>query len=210
MPLLKRKFILISHYGDRKVIGYNKYLKNPLLIKWYGQNMGIISDKTECIPIGLENKYWRRTKVELLEKFSKKKKEKLLYLNFGSKSSPSREKIMNNLLSKGFKKNNKLNWDLYIEKLSNYKFCISPNGNGVDCHRTWECLYLGVIPIVQKSVTMNYFKDLPILFVDNYDIIDLNYLDKIYIEFSEKKFNLNKLNINYWRNEIINHFTPLE
>ena len=62
----------------------------------------------------------------------------------------------------------------------------------------------------KKSVTMNYFKDLPILFVDNYDIIDLNYLDKIYIEFSEKKFNLNKLNINYWRNEIINHFTPLE
>ena len=78
VPLLKRKFILISHYGDRKVIGYNKYLKNPLLIKWYGQNMGIISDKTECIPIGLENKYWRRTKVELLEKFFKKEKRKII------------------------------------------------------------------------------------------------------------------------------------
>ena len=61
-----------------------------------------------------------------------------------------------------------------MEDLSKHKFCISPPGNGVDCHRTWECLYLGVIPIVEKSPHMSYFDDLPILFVDNYDNISVD------------------------------------
>ncbi len=29
-----------------------------------------------------------------------------------------------------------------------YSFWLSPRGNGIDCHRTWEALYLDVIPIV--------------------------------------------------------------
>ncbi|CAF4378106.1 unnamed protein product, partial [Adineta steineri] len=29
-----------------------------------------------------------------------------------------------------------------------YPFWLSPRGNGLDCHRTWEALYLDTIPIV--------------------------------------------------------------
>ena len=39
----------------------------------------------------------------------------------------------------------------YIKELSSCYFCLSPNGNGIDCHKHWECLYLGVIPIVTKK-----------------------------------------------------------
>ena len=63
-----------------------------------------------------------------------------------------------------------------MQELSEYKFAISPQGNGVDCHRTWECLYLGVIPIITKSLCMSFFEELPILFVDNYDCITEEYL----------------------------------
>ena len=51
---LNTKFVLITHYGDKEAGLHNKILKHPLLIKWYGQNMRIISDKTLPIPIGLE------------------------------------------------------------------------------------------------------------------------------------------------------------
>ena len=44
-----------------------------------------------------------------------------------------------------------------MSELSSYKFALSPEGNGIDCHRTWECLYLGVIPIVKKSVALSFF-----------------------------------------------------
>ena len=34
---------------------------------------------------------------------------------------------------------------------ANFAFELSPQGNGVDAHRTWEALLLGTIPIVRRS-----------------------------------------------------------
>jgi hypothetical protein len=70
-------------------------------------------------------------------------------------------------------------WVRHIQHVSNVKkckFCICPEGNGFDCHRLWECLYLDVIPICEKSV-----------FIDN----DLTIDDQ------------NKLDFNYWKNKNI-------
>ena len=201
---LKTKFVLITHYGDKDAGLHHKILNHPLLIKWYGQNMCIISDKTSPIPLGLENKYWKRTNIPTIEKHSSNVKKKLLYLNFSLNTNPDRSKIMDILLQNGFTRNKKLNWDSYIEDLSRHKFCISPSGNGVDCHRTWECLYLGVIPIIEKSIHMNYFNDLPILFVDSYDIISVEYLNQIYQDFQNKSFNMKKLTLSYWKTKIRN------
>ena len=203
---LNSKFVLITHYGDKEAGLHNKILQHPLLIKWYGQNMSIISDKTLPIPIGLENQYWKHTNMLTIKQHCSNPKENLLYLNFSLRTNPNRSKIMDILLQKGFTKNKKLDWDNYIEDLSRHKFCISPNGNGFDCHRTWECLYLGVIPIVEKSQHMSYFKDLPILFVDSYDDISINYLNQKYKDFQEKKFNMEKLSLSYWKNKIREHF----
>jgi hypothetical protein len=101
-------------------------------------------------------------------------------------------------------KNKHMLWSKYIEELSKYKFAISPEGNGIDCHRTWECLYLGVIPIVIESNEMLYFNDLPILFVKSYDIITKEYLEKTYSNFyKDKVFNLEKLNISYWKKTML-------
>ena len=202
---LNTKFVLITHYGDKEAGLHNKILKHPLLIKWYGQNMRIISDKTLPIPIGLENNYWKRTNIHIIEQHSSNSKIKLLYLNF-SITNPNRSKIMNILLQNGFNKNKKLDWDYYIEDLSRHKFCISPKGNGIDCHRTWECLYLGVIPIVEKSPHMCYFHDLPILFVDSYNDISVQYLNQIYENFKHKSFNMDKLSLSYWNRKIREHF----
>ena len=53
---------------------------------------------------------------------------------------------------------------------------------------------------------MSYFKDLPILFVDSYDDISINYLNQKYKDFQEKKFNMEKLSLSYWKNKIREHF----
>lgn len=202
LPKISKPFILVTHNGDLSSGNKSQITKNPLLIKWYGQNMSKVSDKTEGIPIGLENKLWKRVKFNIIDKFKNNDKTHLLYLNFNVKTHKSRENIMNKL-SEQFTKNNSKSWDKYIEELSTYKFAISPRGNGVDCHRTWEALYLGVIPIVQESTEMSYFKELPILYVKNYDQINEDYLNQQYELFKEKKFNLDKLSIKYWSDRII-------
>ena len=41
---------------------------------------------------------------------------------------------------------------------SKYAFVLSPRGRGLDCHRTWEALCLGCIPIVKKSPITKLFR----------------------------------------------------
>ena len=48
------------------------------------------------------------------------------------------------------------------------KFVISPPGNGADCHRTWEALYLGAVPVVLKSSWGYSHWDLPVIAVDEW------------------------------------------
>lgn len=203
---IKKKFILITHYSDKYVGNFKKIINHPMLIKWYGINMKIISNKTSAIPIGLESVHFGRTNFDIIKIHENNIKDKLLYLNFSLKTHRNRKNIMNNLIKKGFKQNEKKKWEDYIEDLSKHKFCISPRGNGVDCHRHWECLYLGVIPIIEKSPEMKDFEDLPILYVDNYNEINVEYLNQIYEEFQKKKFNMEKLNLMYWNNKIKRHF----
>jgi hypothetical protein len=199
MPLIKRPFILVTHNSDYMSGERNRILINPLLIKWYGQNMNVISDKTEGIPIGFENKMWNRTNFEIIDKYKTNIKQNLLYLNFSLHTNQNRNYVLHNLLLQNFEKNNNKPWNEYIEELSQYKFAISPEGNGIDCHRTWECLYLGVIPIVLKHTCMNHFNELPILFVDDYNCISVDFLLEKYDEFKNKQFNLEKMDINYWK-----------
>lgn len=56
----------------------------------------------------------------------------------------------------------------YRAIVANSRFVLSPPGNGVDCHRTWESIYLGAIPIVLKKSWPFCHLDLPVLVVDDW------------------------------------------
>jgi hypothetical protein len=54
-------------------------------------------------------------------------------------------------------------------QLGEYLYWFSPFGNGLDCHRTWEAIYTGSVPIVPRSVLDSFYDlgDLPVLVVDS-------------------------------------------
>jgi hypothetical protein len=56
----------------------------------------------------------------------------------------------------------------YRDLVANSRFLLSPPGNGVDCHRTWEAIYLGAIPIVLKKFWPFQHLDLPVLIVNDW------------------------------------------
>jgi len=45
----------------------------------------------------------------------------------------------------------RLNSRSYRKLAAGFRFIASPPGNGEDCHRTWEALYLRAVPIVLRS-----------------------------------------------------------
>uniref|UniRef100_A0AC35EYQ0 Exostosin GT47 domain-containing protein n=1 Tax=Panagrolaimus sp. PS1159 TaxID=55785 RepID=A0AC35EYQ0_9BILA len=40
--------------------------------------------------------------------------------------------------------------------------------NGIDCHRTWEALAMGAVPIVQKSELQPLYDDMPVMVVNDW------------------------------------------
>lgn len=198
LPNIQNKFILITHDSDYNSGNIQEILNHPLLIGWYGENM-IPHHKTRGIPIGLENKdMWNRTDFELIEKMKDTPKTNMMYFNFND-THPSRTHIRKVLLNNGWSENKKESWDEYIKNLSSYKFCASPRGNGIDTHRIWECIYLGVIPIVQKDPQMyHWFNELPILWVNDFEEVTQDYLNNVKITNN----NLEITTLNYWKDMI--------
>tara|TARA_Y100000817_G_C16861480_1_gene545964 strand:+ start:1988 stop:2824 length:837 start_codon:yes stop_codon:yes gene_type:complete len=195
LPFIKKKFILITHNAAEIVGKDSEIIENPYLLKWFGQNM-TPNEKGVGLPLGLENYDHNHHNNELINKYKDNKKENLLYINFSLHTNPKRKQIMENIKQR-FPVNEKKNWDGYIEDLSTYKYCLSPPGFGPDCHRIWECMYVNCIPIVKRDpILFTHFRDLPILWVDDFDVITEDFLEKCYPAFSNK--NTAKSTLQYW------------
>jgi hypothetical protein len=81
-------------------------------------------------------------------------------------------------------------------------FIISPPGNGVDCIRTWEALYCGLYPVVQKSAGMDFFaKHLPILVIQDLRLLKKEDLD-LFLS-SDKPNELDFLKASFWKDLIL-------
>jgi len=207
LPSITFDFKLITHDADLPVT--NKYLSildNPHLIKWYGMNCHIIHKKLQPIPIGIANECWPHgDKHSLLEVANNPSfKQGLVYSNFQKSTNIQDRSNVNNILQnlQGLDIETKtLTYRKYLEKLNTYKFCISPPGNSVDCHRVWESIYVGTIPIVLKSIPMVFFKDCPILFINTWtDLLTMD-LEKEYDIIKNK--NNEKAKFSFYRDLIL-------
>lgn len=69
----------------------------------------------------------------------------------------------------------------YLFTMQQHKFVLSPVGNGVDSHRTWEALLAGSIPIVESSVRDSMYEGLPVLIVQSWSELSLPLLESAYI-----------------------------
>ena len=129
-----------------------------------------------------------------------------IYVNFSSSNdrfgqrAQSLKKIPNDLLAMH---NNFIprtdNW----KNMTNYTFVLSPFGNGMDCHRTWEALCLGCIPIVFAPNFKSLFEGLPVLNVDSWSSISKELLEETVKKFKQKfeEIHYEKLTLGYWTNQ---------
>jgi len=216
----KEPFVLISHNSDGKVLDYDtqfganiNYIPDNI-IKWYAQNVCVKHPKLESIPIGLENKIWypHLNKGEKILKKSKeeKKYKNLLYISHNIKTNPLERTEPYEIFKNEFWVTinygvNGINFDDYLHNLHSHKFVLCPEGNGTDTHRTWETLYVGSIPIEKRNLNNIFYIDLPICFVDKWSDITEEFLNQEYERINSKKWNLQKLDFNYWISKIKNN-----
>jgi hypothetical protein len=203
---LKNKFILITHNSDGEIrheLETLKILNYPKLDKWYAQNICFDNSKLFFLPIGIANSQWSHGNINMYNNeivlYNSLNKSKNIYFNFKIDTNTSkRSKCFDSLKHKLYWLNN-ISPSENIVRLSTYKFCICPEGNGVDTHRLWEALYLKTVPIVIKSefTTILQKNNIPLVILNNWDDLttyDLKYED---YDFTNDNFtkliNLNKI-----------------
>ncbi len=174
-PDISDPYVLITHNGDDNVNeDYFRFIDSKI-IRWFAQNVLVSHLKVTPIPIGLENLHYYQNGIISYFKAMRKKLEKngstnndlerkaRIFYHFKVRTNsgerqPAFDYFNRNQLAETIE--DKLSPWLYLNKLSRYMFVASPPGNGVDCHRTWEALYLRTIPIVKDSPAMRSFTEL--------------------------------------------------
>jgi len=202
-PNITKKYVLITHNSDGSIPGkYEQYLKSDKLVAWFGQNVSKKIAKLYPIPIGIENAHWKINNTSIIKEITELhvKKNKLLYLNFNPKTNrQKRENVVAFFAHKPFcTKVTKKPFKQYLKDLAESHFIVSPNGNGIDCHRTWEALLCGSIPIVEQPADNSLFTDLPVIIINSWSEVTEEFLHKKLEELSKRTFNFKKLYIDYW------------
>lgn len=91
------------------------------------------------------------------------------------------------------------------KNMMKYPFVLSAFGNGMDCHRTWEALLCGCIPIVRTFVFRELFENLPVLIVERWEDITMPLLKQTVYEFKLKhqqgEFQYERLHLSYYTNQ---------
>lgn len=196
-------YILVTHNGDEPIDSrYMPLLNDSNLIKWYGTNVCISHPKLQSIPIGIPNPQWIRE--EIYKEVPDTERTNLIYFNSFAKGNNMKERtvceaMLNNF---GYQMPERIG---VVELMQEYKkafFVPAPNGNGIDTHRLWECLYMGAIPIVTRSINTDYYRDMPIYFLDKWEDFDPSVITvELYHKlWSENALGaVNKLDFNYWK-----------
>lgn len=210
---IKSKYILITHNHDESAPGkFKKYLDDPNLVAWFTQNSNLdFHPKLIPIPIGIPNRTFYKLGHNDLKltffrnKFVSCEKENLVYLNFVIKNNSGERQIVYDLFKDldFVKCQGKGRWEIYLQDLAKSKFALSPPGKGLDCHRTWEALYMNCFPIVKHSTLNKLYEDLPIIVINDWCEITKDFLEKKYIRFQNMHFNYEKLFFDYWKNLIL-------
>jgi hypothetical protein len=162
----------------------------PWLVAWYTQNCNDHSHvKLVPLPIGLDLHTPRfatspRRLVARLRSLraGRPPLDRIplrVFCNLGSRPTPARREAIARLRNCNHvdflhtRLSQRDIWRRYTE----YPFVLSAHGNGLDCHRTWELLYLGCIVITKTSPLDPLFEGLPVVIVKDWnEVADRNNL----------------------------------
>ena len=189
---------------------------------WFITNLMIVPDpevhaflrhndsykKLTAIPFGIAEGKQSEIHEIMYSKAPLKYRENKIYISWND-TTLERYQIRNNMHAWNSEENldavtinlptNPDDYNDYLKKLAHHKYCLSPPGNGADCYRTLESIYMGCITIVENTAT-NYMTQLPVYRYNNVeDIINIYLSDK---SVSDAELDTPEIKLSHWKNLI--------
>ena len=213
-PPNRNKPVIISGHSDISVEDYMVDVYNPTV--WFTVNNQTTCSNVYTLPLGLTN-YTNEselhpiygnndTVIDVMNDASIVKKG-LVFMNFNVNTHPERNTVWNLFNNVPWVKTGEIQNTLdgrktFLQEIKSHFFVLCPRGNGLDTHRLWETLYMGSIPIVKRELGYEEFYDLPICFVNNWEEVNKDFLEKEKHRILNTDYCLDKLKIDYWIDKI--------
>jgi hypothetical protein len=236
LPLIRDPFVLISGDSDVPISdgllgdpAIMMILKSSFLLGWHAQNLSTQHPKLSPLPIGLDyHTMWERPGLWGMTAVSPIAQENSL-LNILAASPEFNQRYLAAYCNWHFAMGRGDRQECYgkidksvcffeanvVPRSSSWlrqaecMFVISPEGAGMDCHRTWEAILLGCIPIVKRNALSSLFADLPVLIVNDWLEVNRDTMYEYIMTLSERKFDFSSLFRDYWIHKIAGSSTPI-
>jgi len=209
-PRIRRPYRLLTHNGDYALPGeHEATLEDPKLLRWYTTNLTCHHSKVSAIPIGILNQRVNSGNLRDLNELMAcpAPKTDRVYLNFhiGGETEKADYKAYRQAIHDRFSDcswvttSGRVSSRQYLEEMAAHRFVISPPGHGPDCYRHWEAMYLGSLPVVERSISMQPFEDFPMIFVDDWAEVSLEFLQQKAADISIRPFQRSRLFFEFWK-----------
>ncbi|KAJ3101351.1 hypothetical protein HK100_004556 [Physocladia obscura] len=221
----------VSNKEDTENFVNSPYLKHWYAMNCQGYE--IAPQKMSCIPIGV--KQWDNQRESLQKLYEngiglknglqwapvnlKAKNPNYVLLSFtissnsevrqpvhdmfcksGAPKSREFEKIMNCMPDSSLGQ-----YEFHRDMIEKSRFVISPHGHGLDCYRTYEALFMNVIPIVKTSTLDPLYEKLPVLILKEWEDLTVELMEDTEKQFSEMEWDFRSLYADYWYHKVRSH-----
>lgn len=228
LPKLSKPIVLVTGDSDTPIdqniiqtAGVSRILNSPFISKWYAQNLNTTHEKLAPIPIGMDyHTMWEKPGLWGLHQQSAVAQERALIQIFAN--SPrftdryfagycnwhfAIDRGDRNECMQKIEKNICLIEKNHLPRISSWQrqaecmFVISPEGAGLDCHRTWEAILLGCVPVVKRSSFTKLLNNLPVVILDDWAEFNSNNMIKHVEILSNTKYDFSYLFTSYWKDQ---------
>lgn len=221
-------FVFVTGDSDRSITdellvgnpGLRNILQSPYLIRWYAQNLAITVDEINIFPMPIGLDYhtmvdnpglWGLSAIspiaqerQLIRVLGRApefiRRYPIAYCNWhfelqrGDRLECFHSADRNACLYEPTRVPRSATW----ARQSECMYVISPEGYGIDCHRTWEAIALGCVPIIKRNAISSLFELLPVLLVDDWREVTPEFLERNALELENKLFNYSSMFLQFW------------
>lgn len=183
--------------------------------RWYTTNSLIFDDpRVVAIPFGVNGVDDIKNAEQIVNHPKNQTRDIDIYVNFGFHTFERVELFQYYELAKNYLPANvvveqKQDYTHYLDMLSRSKFVLCPAGNGIDCFRTLEALYMGAVPIFEmeqyacKAYNPKSILNVPSLKLSGWSLPSI--LRRVN-DFTKAK-DCQEYDINYWKEVIHNEIS---
>lgn len=210
--------VLLQNDGSYKSEKIGK-IEIPDNIYIFAANAIGFRERLNVFPYGVQRPLWAfDNRKEILTDFINLKLtpnfNKLVYMNYNQATNFEKRSFHLNFIDKPFATviMDRIDYSDFLNNILNHLYVVCPEGRAIDCHRNWETIYMRRIPIMEwNKYYEELYKDIPVLFIDNFENINKNFLEDNIDKSIEKikSFDYESLTVDNYMNMAIKKYISI-